>query len=274
MQFFHEELFAVFNDYLCFLPNLIDDIFYRTTDIFGKEVSNGYVYSAVVLTALCILCHKLDNILDKKRTDFLADLEEKQANITIKKPQQKVRKHSSTELLKYNTFYGLLELKLKYYDETVDRSAEETRLTVEYSKLLVKKLQEKYPSVKFSANDKVFFCCQGFINFDSFLTDLIKVYKMIFNINDKHQIKTSYLLSFWIAEINYQPENALRFLLKINALNHINKVIISNKFTKRYDMLEERRYDYSGLGESKLLATKKDEDDFDINLFYLKKKEY
>ena len=140
--------------------------------------------------------------------------------------------------------------------------------------MLVKKLQEKYPSVKFSANDKVFFYCQGFLNFDSFLTDLIKVYKMIFNINDKHQIKTSYLLSFWIAEINYLPESALRFLIKINALNHINKVIISNKFIKRYEMLDERRYDYSGLGESKLLATKKDEEDFDINLFYLKKKEY
>ena len=264
--------------YVCLLIiwwiNIIDDFYYQTTDIFGKEVSNGYIYATAILTVLTFLCYYLDNIFDKKRTTFLANLEERQESITIKNHAHKVRKHSSTELLKYNTFYGLLELKLKYYDETVDRSADEKRLTIEYSKLLVKKLQEKYPSVKFSANDKVFFYCQGFLNFDSFLTDLIKVYKMIFNINDKHQIKTSYLLSFWIAEINYLPESALRFLIKINALNHINKVIISNKFIKRYEMLDERRYDYSGLGESKLLATKKDEEDFDINLFYLKKKEY
>ena len=60
-------------------------------------------------------------------------------------------------------------------------------------------------------------------------------------------------------------------LKNLNKLNFKNKVIVTEYIKKRYDYIDENKFTFNPLGESRLFLNKLDKNNYiDVELFYLK----
>lgn len=295
IQLFNEDLFNMLDKIFGLLPNIFNAMLEITSDIMGQDVLMGYPYVALIFVAIFGLLFKFDNEIREKfsqyeNTKINQPKPKKQEKIKVqkqkepkkqkesKKQQEKTikqqeKKIKEVEEIKENAditaFYGLLTFELKYLnDEEIDKETQQI-LKHSYAKILVEKLKEKYGSVNYAVSDKVFFICNNVSLFNLFVRDIVKLNKIISQISEKQKIKTALKVSFW-SNPKATPKQACAILLRINRLNYLNKVIVSKYIQLKFDRQLIKCFDFCSLGTVKLSKQNSQDNDIDMELFYLK----
>lgn len=263
------EIFNLIDKFLGTLPNHINATYYVAAECFGQETPMGYVYSALLFIILVFISNILIRFFEFQLRLHICKTEAtNQHKNKAKKVIRRIKKHIE-DFVKLDTFYGLFELKLSHSD-FFEKEQEVAKLNAEYSKIIVNKLKDKYPKIQFIATDKIFMIIKDEKSFVQVIEDLRTLFQVFYNINKQKDIETSLLLSFWSTDKTHNPKDALKLLLKINALNFKSKVVITSDiyhYTKNKDY-----FDYIPLGASKFFNAYGDNQDVDIELFYLKTK--
>ena len=271
LQFSNEDAFYNLDAYLGALPNFMDNIFPSVVEIQGSDVTMGYVYTAGLLVALTIAAMQYEKRLVKTEED------KKEEKIKVKTEEIFTITEVPTEepripLEKVNHFYGLLELKLEYFNP-VNKSVDDLdKLKKEYLRMIVEKLKNKFEQVKFSVSDKIFLYSDEFSVFNGLSDDLVTLYKIFYDLDYDKGIKTDLLLSFWTDVKKVDMKKGLNVLTRINNLQYWNKVVVSDVFSFKYDEETEKIYDLIPLGPSRLDMEDENGRDIEMDMFYLKKK--
>ena len=80
----------------------------------------------------------------------------------------------------------------------------------------------------------------------------MQIYNIFEEIDKQKNIKTDFLLSFAdILEIS-NAKLLFKFLAKTNELNNLNKIIVFDKFSRKYDYEKNKEYDYIWLDDIKI----------------------
>ena len=269
-QFLNEDLFKIFDKFFGIFPNFINSKMYVEVDLFGKDAPMGYVYAACICVITMFVAAKMYNHLDKIQKIKEDEKLKKEAEKKLNEKKQKQKQKEQVKIKKINTYYGLFELKLEYISG-LDKSQDDLmKLKCEYSKMVAKKIKEKYPQISFAFSDKIFLTTNDFSTFPFVVKDLIRLYKVLFDIDKKRYIQTGLLLCFWTTCKMINPKSALKILLKINGLKLLNKVIISKEIYSRYLEENNKDFDFIPLGPSKLYGAQEDGGDIDVELYYIK----
>jgi len=265
VQVFNVSLFKKLNILFGLIPGFIDKIIPITADLNGMDVTMGYVYFATVMILSTIAAIKLENHI----IDNYNEKEQKisEGNLRRRKLNQKQKmgeKKYATEPSSY--FFGLLELKFEFLNDINQPYEQLEKLKKEYTKLLVNKLKEKYSDVQFVISSKVFIVSKEFSLFDPILCDIIRFFGVFQEVNNEKYISSTLLLSFDSGDAASNPKYIYRFLSKINDLDHKNKVIVLEKFSKKYKYVLTKQFISVPLGLQKIEI---DNSEFDIDLYYL-----
>lgn len=269
VQFADMQKFWGIDMYIGFLPKIFNILFPVYVEYHGIQIIMSYVHCAGFLIITTFIAFKYQRMIFKmQRKNEDDELQEKIKLFEERK--EEIPKESKLPIEKINHFYSLFELKLEYYNP-INKSLDDLeKLKKEYSKILVEKLKVKYPKVKFSVSDKIFIYCEDFSLINEFCDDITKLYKIFYEIDYDKLIKTDLLLSFWTDFKKVDMKTALKIMNGINKLNYWNKIVVNDKFAKRYE-LESKVYDLISLGPARLDVQYNDKNELDIDLFYLKK---
>lgn len=265
IQVFAHSLFVKLNFLFGYIPSLIDKLIPTTTDINGMDVPMGYVYLSTFIIVSTLGAIKLENHI----IDSYNEKEHKisEGNLRRRFLRQKQRMGEKNIIVEPSAcFFGLLEMKFDNL-EGFDKSFEDLdKLKREYSKLLINKLKEKYPDIQFILTGKIFIICDEFTIFDNFLNDVIRCFSVFQEINNEKYISSGIILSFEAGDSKTNSKYIYRFLSKINDLEHVNKVIILEKFAKKYKYVLTKQYISVPLGMQRVEI---DNSEIDVDLFYL-----
>lgn len=179
---------------------------------------------------------------------------------------EKTEEKENTDI---DAFYGLLTFELKYTNDNVMDNETKKALKHSYTKIIVEKLKEKYDSIEYAISDKVFFSCNNVSLFNLLVRDIIQLNKVISEISMKKEIKTALKVCFW-AKPNINPKEACAILVRINKLNYLNKIIVSEYIQLKFNNQLIKCFDFCPLGTIKLEKLKPDDEDVTTELFYLK----
>lgn len=288
IQAFNQNLFKFIDLFFGILPHLFDKFARVETELFGSTVTMGYVHSACVFVAffyfsniLIVKAEKLEKI--QKNEELKKRIEKKQAFQKLrqaeleKQKKERVEKQVDSEPLPLNRkmFFGLFEFQLEYFQVYGKNPSDLRKLNIEYSRIMSKKLKEKYPDVEFMTEDKIFFVCKDFSKFGIFTKDVLTLFKTIMQTNMIQSIKTGMSFSYWAADDLSNKDEIFRILTKINELGYVNKIIVSSGIYFRFQMEEyKKHFAFDPLGASKLSGVYEDKDiDFDIELYSITKVE-
>ena len=275
-QIYTVGLFEKMDSIFGLLPDCIDKFIYVAVFINNKVITMGYVYCALLMIFLTAVMLWFTKIIFYKKTEAE---EKKQANEISKKDFSLPIKEekTNTDTIKNNNinkkidyFCGLFELKLKNTDKNqTDNSI--LKLKKEYSRIIKRKLSEKYSSnLKFAVSDRVFFICDDFSLLNSIVIDTLKLYKIICNIDNQKLIKTDYLFSFYASLEQANIKQNLKILYKINEFKNLNRVVVNHDIFMRYWDLKNKIFDFKPLENVRLSDINFDNDEMEINLYYIK----
>lgn len=249
-----------------YVPDLIDNLFLIQADINGMDIPMGYVYVATVFIVSTLIAIKIENnIIDSQLKNEMSQSESNLRKRSLAQKQRLGEKNIKTEEGAY--FFGLFEMKFEYLN-VMGKSIEDLeKLKKEYSKMLINKMKEKYPEVQYVVSNKVFMISNEFSIFDSFLTDIVRFFRVFQEINNEKCIGSSLILSFDCGDAKTNPKEVYRFLSKINDLCYLNKVIVMEKFVKKYKYVLTKQFITISLGLSKIEIDNQNE--IDVELHYL-----
>lgn len=256
------------DDILGFVPHLIDNFFHLTIDIFGEDVPIGYLIVCIIYLALTfvftIIVDKLD--IASKKLVFLKKTKDIRQDIEKKENIYKIQENKTKKI---SDFYGLIELEVEKKEDLFTTEDDFSSLELEMIKLFSNKIKQLYPILKVSTSNKIFFYCPDFSMFSTLVNDVVKINKYISKINSNLQVNL--LFSLWADIEDVKRETAYAVLKNLNKLNFKNKVIVTEYIKKRYDYIDENKFTFNPLGESRLFLNKLDKNNYiDVELFYLK----
>ncbi|MBQ8634680.1 hypothetical protein IJ425_00820 [bacterium] len=270
LQFGNEELFAEIDMKIGALPMIFELAFPSYIEYHGSQIGMSYIHCAGFIIITTIISINLEKVLHRKmRLKENEKFEQKIKQMEEAHEQKKIVKKLPIENI--NHFYALFELKLEYYNPTEKDPQDLAKLKKEFSRMIVEKLQNKYPTVKFSVSDKIFIYSNNFSLFNPISEDLAKLYKIFYDIDYDKSIKTDLLLSFWCDIKKTDIKKALKIMSKINELNYWNKIVVADKFPEKYNLENDRIYEIIPLGPSRLDVQNDDGQDIEMDLFYIKK---
>lgn len=268
------EVFYYFNFFLNFFPDLFDKYYYQMSDINGIEVSMGYVYSAFVAISTTVVSSSfLKKLIKIKKIKENQEAERKVNNAfnAQRKKQEQQKKEKIENIQKISNFYGLFDLKLKYQTEYEKNPQDLMDLKKEYAGLTFEKIKKKYPNVKFIVSDKIFLVVDSFEIFPSLISDLCNIFKIFKEVDIQKQIETDLLLAFWNEDFAINSKIAIKVLSKINQLNYLNKVVISDKIVDKIKMELGECFNFVPLGTSKIDYDGNFQKGLNVDLYYIKK---
>ena len=256
------------DDILGFVPHLIDNFFHLTIDIFGEDVPIGYLIVCIIYLALTFVFTVIVDRLDiaSKKLVFLKKTKDIRQDIEKKENIYKIQENKTKKI---SDFYGLIELKIEKNEDLFTTEDDFSSLELEMIKLFSNKIKQLYPILKVSTSNKIFFYCPDFSMFSTLVNDVVKINKYISKINLNLQVNL--LFSLWADIEDVKRETAYAVLKNLNKLNFKNKVIVTEYIKKRYDYIDENKFTFNPLGESRLFLNKLDKNNYiDVELFYLK----
>ena len=268
------ESFYIFSRKLIGLfPLIIEKIIYVEADLAGKDISMSYIHCACIFMVVMFISAK--SIARLEKVQKLYENKELERRVVAQKELKKLKEKQKKDVIcKRNVFFGLFEFRLdyfNYYGKFKSDIQELRKLKIEYCKMIVGKLKEKYPKIKFISAEKLFFMCDDFSVFSSVTKDIVKLFKGFLNIGNKKGIKTEMLLSYWAGDKNTNAKGTYKILERINELNHINKVIVASGIYFRYmEEHEKDAFEFAPMGASKLINIDSSGGDLDLNLYMIK----
>ena len=274
-QIFAIDLYEKLNGIFGFLPDYFDEIIGVDIVINGEFYSLGYIYCALFLIVTALIL----TLLTKKpivETDTEENIKEEKIepkkNVVLEKTEKKepkIIKQKKEE--KINFFFALFEFKLKYTDENEKSYTDIKKLKKEYSKIIERKLNEKYSSnLKFFTSDKVFFICNDFSLINSIVSDILRLYEVIENIDRQKSIETNYLFTLYASLKNTDIKENLKILHKINEYKNLNKVVINHDVYLKYWDLKDKIFDFKPMDNVKLLNINSTIKTLEVDLYYIK----
>lgn len=286
---FSEKLFGFFDAIFGTFPNLFNEAFHSTADIFGRDIPMGYIHMALLCLVLYGILFQIDKIIKKANPDIDFAIsnpkkpkkkEKQKEKPKVSKKVQSIKEEIKTKSdglsqgkLSENTditsFYGLLTFELKYFNDEIMDTETQKIIKHSYAKIIVEKLKEKYGSVNYAVSDKVFFICNNVSLFNLFVRDIVKLNKIISITSEKQNIKTALKVCFWSAP-KANPKDACSLLLRINNLNYLNKIIVSKYIQLKFDKQLIKCFDFCPMGTVKLSKLNSKDNDINMELFYLK----
>lgn len=264
---FEDPVFYILDAILGWLPSHIDALFLHQSDIFGMNVPMGYIYSAIIIIVSLYFTMKIQTYA----SDSLMLQENEAKTIQIQKLNKIAKKEYKIkdETYKLTHFFGLLDIKLEYFEGCNKTNENLNPLKDEYLKMLLNKLSTKYTNMEFDLSDELYIISKDFLNFDPLLSDILKLFKIFVQIDKEKEIKTNLILSFSCGNENNNTDFIKKILKKINQLNYKNKIIVIDKFIEKYRAIKAQKYDFISLGLSKI---EMENNDVDVDLYYLQKK--
>lgn len=246
-QFFDEHLYELMNEAFGFFPNLINKLMPTQTDLMGMDVPMGHIHAAATIIVSMYLATKLemyvDNIKIKKEKEI--------AENKIKKLEKEKKQKEKQYIQNLSHFFGLCELQLEYSEKNKTKSSDNLKkLKKEYSKMIIQKVKDKFPHIYYAGNDKIYFIGNDYQVVDNLILDIIQYFKILQEISNKKMIKTDLILSIVGGNQHNNPKMIYKFLLKINELKYLNKVIVNDKFATRYNQNHNNRFETNSLGFS------------------------
>lgn len=253
------------------LPGILDKTTFSTVvEINRTEGSMAYIHAAVVTV---VATYFFSAKLKKIETEIADRIEEEEFKKREKKQSVKVLKEKKEEqknIILTNTFYGLFEINLSYVFETNKSESDLQRLKNEYFKMITRKVKNKYPNIKFAINNKIFIVAENFSDMEALVFDMVRVYKVLLEIDTKKMIKTELIFALWMNDEPTPAKFALEVLTKINALRHVNKVVVTSVIQKRYEKQLNRKFSLLPMGEVYLMQNDETQQDIQTELFELK----
>ena len=270
---FFDGYFVYIDKILGLFPHIIEKVVYVESDIMGKDVSMSYIHFACLLIILMFISGKV--LINLNKIQRLYENKELERRVLAQKELKKNKeKQKVAKICKRNVFFGLFEFKLdyvNYYGKFKSDVQELRKLKVEYCLMIVNKLKDKYPKIKFLSAEKLYFICDDFSVFSSVTRDIFKLFKGFLNIGNKKGIKTEMSFSYWAGDKNTNAKGTYNILSKINELNYINKVVVASGIYFRYiEEHEKNALEFIPLGASKLIDALSSGEDLDINLYLVK----
>ncbi len=274
VQIYSDNFFEKLNGFLGLLPNYFDEIIYMEAIINQKAVTMGYVYSALLMILAALIAMFCVRVLsfEKAENNDKNEISKKENEIilTEKKVTHTEIKNEEQEE-KLDCFCALFEFILKPVDENQKNYNDIKKLKNEYSKIIKRKLSEKYSSnLKFAIADRVFLVCNDFSLLNSIVVDILRLYKVISNIDNQKLIKTDYLFSFYASLDRKNIKENLKILYKINEYKNINRVIVNHDIYMQYWDLEEKIFDFKPMESVKLSNINSKNEDLEVDLYYIK----
>lgn len=270
VQFFDMEMFWEMDMNIGFLPRIFNILFPVYVEYHGSQIIMSYVHCSAFLIITTFIAFKCEKIIFKMQVKN----QENDIQKNFKKIEQKSEKapeEPKYPIEKINHFYSLFQLKLEYYNP-IDKSLEELeRLKNEYLKILTDKLKMKYPKIRFSLQDGIFIYSDNFSLINDFCADIVKLYKIFYEIDYDKLIKTDLLFCFWTDYKKADMKTAFKITSNINKLNYLNKIVVSDKFAKRYENEINKIYELISLGPARIDAEFAQKGELEMDLFYLKK---
>ena len=148
-------------------------------------------------------------------------------------------------------FFGLCELKLEYSEKSNSKSIDDLKkLKKEYSKMIIQKLKAKFPYIYYTGTDKIFFIGNDYEIVDNLILDFVQYFKIFQEIDNKKMIKTDLILSIVGGNQHNNVKMMYKFLLKMNELKYLNKIIVNDKFATRYNQMQNNKFEANSLGFS------------------------
>ena len=269
-QIYVNSLFVFLNKIFGFFPSIIEKIIYVESDIAGTEVSMGYVHAACFMIIVMFVSKGMLSKFEK--LNIIQENKELERRSQVQKELKKIKEKRKQEvILKRDIFFGLFEFKLNYFIDIEDSLEKLKKLKIEYCKMLLNKVKEKYPKVKFLSADKIYFICDDFSLFSSLTRDIVKVFKVFLKVGNEKSIKTEMLLSYWAGDKNSNAKEVYRILTKINELNYVNQIVVASGIYHRYkDIGEQNEINFKPVGTSKIMNVLLSGDDLDISLYATK----
>lgn len=266
IQFFNENLFNSMNKFLGFLPNFINHYISYTTDIMGMDIKLGYIFASIFIIFLMYFIVKIDNFLNKIKIK----LEKEIINKNIEKTKLIQKTEEIKQIQNYSHFFCLCEIKLKRGKQETKNDEELKKLKKEYTKMIIQKLKNSFPDMNYFGDEKIYLIGDNFSIVDNVISDIIKYFKIFQEIDSKKFITTDLSLAIVAGNQHNNPKMIYKFLLKINELKYLNKIIVDDKFQSRYSQIQDTIFEPVSLGLSHIDMNISDT--IQIELFHLKRK--
>ncbi len=259
-QIYAVGLFEKLDNIFYLLPDFFDNLVPVIAYINDRIVTMGYIYSALLMALVeaVILAVLL-------KTNKKAKVKEEQ-NTNKDLP---IKKHKNQE--KINFFCALFEFKLQQISDFDKSYYDIKKLKKEYCEIIKRKLNEKYSSnLKFVVTDKVFFVCNDFSLLNSIVVDILRLYKVICNIDNQKSIKTDYLMSFYASLDKTNVKENIKILYKINEFKNLNKIVVNHDIFLRYWDLKDKIFDFKPMDNVKISNINSKDEKLEVNLYYIK----
>ncbi len=275
VQFYSIALFKKLNNIFGFLPDFFNGLISISININDKIIPLSYVFSALLMALFALLfliiAKMIENIkiaeIKRKMPLEPYETDSAQTKENFIKPHKTTKKREE----KINFFCALLEFKLRYIEGNLKTDDDIEKLKKEYSRIIKRKLNEKYSShLRFVVTDRVFLICNDFSLLNSIVVDILKLYKVICNIDNQKSIKTDYLLSFYASMERTNIKENLKILYKINEFKNLNRVVVNHDIFLRYWDLKDRIFDFKPMENVKLSNIISSKEDLEVNLYYIK----
>lgn len=246
-QFFDERLFALMNEAFGLFPNFINKLMPAQTDLMGMDVPMGHIHAAAVIIVSMYVATKLETYASKLK----AVKEKEIADAAIRKMEREKKAKEKQYVQNLTHFFGLCELKLEYSEKDTLKSIDDLKkLKKEYSKMIIQKMKAKFPYINYAGTDKIYFIGNDYEVVDNLIIDFVQYFKIFQEIDNNKMIKTDLILSIVGGNQHNNPKVLYKYLLKINELQYINKIIVNDKFATRYCEMSNNKFEASSLGFS------------------------
>ena len=246
-QFFNERLFALMDEAFGFFPNFINKLMPVQTDLMGMDVPMGHIHAAATIIVTMYIATKLEDYVSKLKIKKEKEI----ADVKINQMKKEKRAKERQFIQNLTHFFGLCELKLEYSEKSNSKSIDDLKkLKKEYSKMIIQKLKAKFPYIYYTGTDKIFFIGNDYEIVDNLILDFVQYFKIFQEIDNKKMIKTDLILSIVGGNQHNNVKMMYKFLLKMNELKYLNKIIVNDKFATRYNQMQNNKFEANSLGFS------------------------
>lgn len=251
VQYFNIDAYRAINKIAGLLPKIIEKVIPCSFEYQGETLSYSYVIIAAFIFITFFFASSQESKFTalKREKEQRAYLERERKEQFLREQLQKRQAKEEEQKALSAGFCGLFELKLEYLNSMNKSFDDLERLKKEYSKMIYKKLKEKYSKMKFATTDKIFFFSNTQEIFEEFLVDLMSLFEILKDLDSAKFIKTDFLLSFANEDEISSSKHLYKLLIKTNEMNNLNKVVAFDNFAKNYKKREYKKLDYITLGQ-------------------------
>lgn len=253
LQFTNAIAYRQINKLIGAIPEIINKYIPVTSDINGTDVTMGYIYFALVLLALMVVISKIQKVLLRyvpQETNF-----SKMDFSTINIPQPTPTMPTKKDKVMLNTvLYGLIEIN---FSPNISSSSKMitfdlNQLKYQCTNMIADKLETKYPDIKFTKTDTIFFSTENYSQFNDILNDIKKLYGIVLNINKKNSINSDITASFHFTNKSQSIKTAYNILNKINKLNNHNCFIATENASILHSTIKNKSFNFIPIGKWEL----------------------